>query len=143
MKKYFFFLFFSCVNTIALTLPHAIAFPRSTASNPVKKIVREIAKSNIYKFTPSADNSDTRSVWDRRYEELRKSASVEELTQLATKHKNAVVRLYAFRALVTRLKNIPGAIIDQIRNDSTVVSTLQNNKAGQSPVNKIALSFLY
>lgn len=68
---------------------------------------------------------------------------MEELTKLATKHKNAVVRLYAFQSLVLKLKDIPKAIIDQFKNDATMIDTLRGDITDKSPVNKIAVTFLY
>ena len=114
-----------------------------TAYDPVKKIVKEIAKSNIYEFTPTTENDVSKSQQNKRYEALLKTASVEELTNLATKHKNAVVRLYAFQALVLKLKDIPKEIIDQFNNDATMVDTLRGDIADKTPVNKISVTFLY
>lgn len=125
-----------------MSLPGQNIFSK-TASDPVKKIVKEIAKANIYEFTPTTENDVSKSQQNKRYEVFLKTASVEELTNLATKHKNAVVRLYAFQALVLKLKDIPKEIIDQFKNDATMVDTLRDDIADKTPVNKIAVTFLY
>jgi hypothetical protein len=142
MKKYLFLLIFGLITNFTMALPGHNTF-LNPASDPVKKIVKEIAKSNIYEFTPTTGNDISKSQQNKRYEALLKTASVEELTNLATKHKNAVVRLYAFQALVLKLKDIPKEIIDQFKNDATMVDTLRGDIADKTPVNKISVTFLY
>jgi hypothetical protein len=74
---------------------------------------------------------------------LLKAASTEELTNLATKHKNPVVRLYAFNALVQKLKDVPVAIVEQFRNDATIIVVSKNGASGKAPLNSVAEGLLY
>ncbi len=118
-------------------------FNKISVSDPIKKMVKEIAKSNVYEYPVSAGFPGTTSEQNIRYEELLKAADNNDLIKLATTHKNAVVRLYAYRAIVQKMKEIPKDILDQFNKDTSEVNTLRNGIADKTTVNKIAGSFLY
>lgn len=108
---------------------------------PVKKIIKRIAKDNVYVVTPM--NSKVVSDQELNYVDLLKIASIEELTQLAADHKNAVVRLYAFRALMESVKDAPKYIFEQFMNDKTPVKVIEGTRTETKPLNSIANGFLY
>jgi thiamine biosynthesis lipoprotein ApbE len=54
-----------------------------------------------------------------------------------------MVRLYAFRALVAKQKDIPKNIIDLILNDNETVNIKDGDKVAKVPLNSIAKGFLY
>lgn len=116
-------------------------FSTTINENPVKKIVKRIEKENVYVVTPM--NSKNISDQERNYVDLLKTASIEELTQLAAEHKNAVVRLYAFRALMESVKDAPRHIFEQFMNDTTPVKVINETRSETKPLNSIANGFLY
>ncbi len=118
-------------------------FNNIPASDPVKKIVKEIEKANIYEYTATVGFAGTASQQNIHYEELLKTASTDELIKLATKNKNAVVRLYAYRAIVQKFKEVPKDILNQFNNDTSVVNTLRGCIAEKTTVKVIAESLLY
>lgn len=143
MNNYILLLLFCFLNSFNLASLKKNETFKTADSDPVKKIVREIAKSNVYEISASVGYSGTPSKQNIRYLELVKSASIDQLTQLATKNKNAVVRLYAFKALVNKLKDVPQQIIDQFRNDKTVIIVLKGDIPNKTQLNIIAEGCLY
>ncbi len=143
MNKYIFLLLFCFGIHFISASPKKNETFKTMDSDPVKKIVREIAKSNVYEMPATPGYSGTPSQQSIRYRELVKSASIDQLTELATKNKNAVVRLYAFNALVSKLKDVPQEIIDQFRNDKTIIIVLNGDVANKTPLNIVAERCLY
>ncbi len=143
MKKYWLLIIFCYANNFLTASASNIPLNKIINSDPVKKIAKEIAKANVYEYPVNAGVAGTVSQQNIRYEELLKTATNDDLIRLATKHKNAVVRLYAYRAIVQRLKEIPKDILEQFNNDTSIVITLRGNVSGKTSVNKIAESFLY
>jgi hypothetical protein len=141
MHKFLFLLIFSFGNNFAKS--STINYSEKSSSDPIKKIVREMAKSNVYEISNAAGYAGSRSQQSSRYDQLLKAASTEELTSLATKHKNPVVRLYAFNALVQKLKDVPVAIVEQFRNDATIIVVSKNGASGKAPLNSVAEGLLY
>ena len=123
--------------------PGTNEFSKTTASDPLKKIVKEIAKSNIYEYPTTAGIAGNSPKQNIRFEELLKTADNDELVKLATKNKNPVVRLYAYRAIVQKFKEVPKDILDRFNNDTSLVNTIRGGVADKKPVNIIAASFLY
>jgi hypothetical protein len=142
MGKYFFLLVF-CFTGNFLFVPAKASIPAETNANPIKKIVKEIAKSNVYEISTTTGYRRTPSQQSARYKQLLQIASIGDLTQLATKNKNAVVRLYAFNGLVNKLKEVPKEIVDQFRNDTTMIDVLNGDLANKVPLNKVASGLLY
>ncbi len=116
-------------------------FSQRINETPVKKIVKKIAKANVFVVTPL--NSKNVSEQELNYRDLLKTSSIEELTQLAAEDKSAVVRLYAFRALMESVKDVPQNIFTQFRNDSTAINVIDGTRAETKPLNSIANGFLY
>lgn len=143
MKKYLFLAIFCCMNNLMIASPKINNFFKTTNSDPVKRIVKEIAKSNIYDYITTAGIAGTLSKQNILFDELLKTADNEDLIKLATKNKNAVVRLYAYRAIVQKFKEVPKDILDQFNNDTSPVNTMRGGITDKKPVNVIAASFLY
>ena len=137
MKKYWFFLAFCCIHNVVIAASKTNATFKTASADPVKRIVREIAKSNVFELPAS------HTLQNARYLQLSETASVDELIKIATKNKNAVVRLYAYQAIVQKLTEVPPDIFEQFDHDTSIVATLRGNIPGRSTVNKIAASFLY
>lgn len=142
MKKYLLLIIFWSAGNFIMASPKSIFFTKTTASDPVKKIVKAIAKSNVYDLSATNNSAQANSPQNLRYEKLLNTATTEKLTELA-KNKNAVMRLYAYKALINKIKNIPKEMVDQFNNDTTVINTINGNTAGQAPLNSIARGFLY
>ena len=141
MRKYLLLFLFCGANFfITVSAKDNIA---SYGSRPLNKVVREIAKLNVFDYSANAATDKKASLQSSRYHELLKTAGTDDLVRLASKHKNAVVRLYAYRAIVEKLKEIPKNILDQFNNDSTMVNTTRDGVAGKATVKKIAGSLLY
>ena len=142
MKKYLLLIIFCYAGNFILASQKSNLFTKTTASDPVKKIVKTIAKSNVYDLS-AINITHPNSPKNLRYEELLNIATAEKLTELATKNKNAVVRLYAYKALINKVKNIPKEIVDQFNNDATIINTINGDTAGKAPLNSIAKGLLY
>lgn len=137
-----FFVFNSGYQVADVFLPNEeILFSTTIQETPVKKIIKRIEKVNMYIVTPV--NSKNISDQERNYVDLLRNASIEELTQLASEHKNAVVRLYAFRALMESVKDAPKHIFEQFMNDTTPVKVIHETRSETKPLNSIANGFLY
>lgn len=114
---------------------------RYYVADPVKKIAREMAKANVYE-AEKIENSAAESPQNFRYTQLLEKASAQQLTELA-KNKNAVVRLYAFKAMVNTMKEVPADIVQSFRNDDTIIEVKSGNSVEKKPVHSIAEGFLY
>jgi hypothetical protein len=143
MYKYIFLIIFCLAGNCTIALQKTSFSIKTTASDPVKKIVKAMTKSNVYDVTPAPENSDVVSQQNLLYEDLLKMAAPERLTKLATQNKNAIVRLYAYKALIHKIKNIPKEMVDQFRNDTTLINTINGNKTSKVPLNSIANGLLY
>ncbi|MEO5649177.1 MAG: hypothetical protein ABIR03_04540 [Ginsengibacter sp.] len=143
MKKYLFPILFCFMGNCIMAAPKKISLTKPTSPDPVKKIVKAIAKANVYELRAVNNIAKPATQQSLRFQDLLKVATVENLTKLATKNKNAVVRLYAYKALINKLKDIPIDVVHQFNNDTTLVHTLEGDTAGQVPLNSIAKGLLY
>lgn len=112
-------------------------------SNPIKKVVREMARSNVYEIINMDASAQTNSAQSGRYQQLLKTATTQQLINLAKENKNAIVRLYAFRALVNNLKEVPVEIVEKFRNDATLIEVKHGDVIEKKPLHSIASGFLY
>lgn len=148
MKKYFLLLLIICYSHASIASQCTIAgnnffFYKPTDGNPLKKIVKEIAKANLYDATRTTDNKNAFSKQETNYQELLKAATPEQLTELATSSINAIVRLYAFRALMEKVKRTSENVYNQFTNDKTLIKVINGNIAEMKPLNTISNGFLY
>ena len=115
----------------------------SVNDTPLKKIVRRIAKANVYVVTSLNGSEKAVSDQELNYQNLLKVASPEELSDLAASDKNAIVRLYAFKALMETVKDAPKNIFEQFMNDATPVKVINGSRSEMKPLNSISNGFLY
>jgi len=106
----------------------------------VKEIATEIAKHNIYE-SAIIGFAATQSTQNMRLNQLVMIASDNQLYSLA-KHSNAVVRLYALMAIVTRNLAISPELKDQFYKDRSIVVTLQGCVINKSSVDVISKMIL-
>ena len=118
-------------------------YPEKNAGDPVAKVVRSIARVGVYETVAYAAAHDENNKQTQNKVDLIKMASVEKLTELVRRHKKAIVRLYAFEALVQKQKIIPKEIIDRVINDNEMVTIFDGNTSSKKPVKSIAAGFLY
>lgn len=129
-----------------LLLGCVFSFSETKAINqedPVAKIVRSIARANVYETAANGASRNTIHQQNQNKIDLAKVASIEKLTQLVLRHKRAIVRLYAFEALVQKQKNIPKEIIDHVINDDGMITVFDGNTSVKRPLNSIAAGLLY
>lgn len=110
-------------------------------TSSLKHLLRDIARENVYQASPLAGPSQKTAHQYFRYEKL-KSAAAFDLLQIAHSHSNAVVRLYAFRALTNKMDDIPGELALQFKQDNTLVLYQRGHRTEKLPVNVIANGFL-
>ena len=112
-------------------------------ADPIKKIAKEIAKTNIYEYTTSFQKDAVLPDQMNRYLLLKQLASSERLISIIKKDRNGVLRLYAYMALVSSLKSIPADILQIMNSDQTIVQTNHGNISGSETVATIARTFLF
>jgi hypothetical protein len=89
----------------------------------IKKIVEAIAEENVLK-SKGVGIAGTRTEQWERFEKLQNEATAEELVEL-TDHPNAVVKCYAFQALVTRKQADVFSVLVEHLTDMATVNTFQ------------------
>lgn len=148
MKKYCILLLIICCNHVTRASSNTVGgnkffTSKTTNENPLKKIVRKIAKANVFDATPIANNGKVISEQEINYRDLLNTASPEQLIDLATNDKNAVVRLYAFRALMEKVKSAPDNLYQQFKNDNTGIKVINGKISERKPLSAISNGFLY
>jgi hypothetical protein len=117
--------------------------PSKPNADPIKKVLKEMAKTNIYEYSTTFKKDAVLPEQMNRYTMLKEMASPERLISIVKKDKNAVVRLYAYMALVSSLKSVPADVLQQMNGDQTIVQTNHENISGSETVATIAKTFLY
>lgn len=117
--------------------------PNTPNADPIKKVVKEMAKTNIYEYSTTFIKDAVLPAQINRYALLKQMASPERLISIIKKDKNGVVRLYAYMALVSSLKSVPADVLQQMNGDQTMVQTNHENTSGSETVATIARTFLY
>lgn len=124
---------------------HASGFQKSdgkTDSNKINKILKEIAAFNVFEASNTVgDTGKPSPQWDR-YKKLAAIATPFDLLQIANTNSNAVVRLYAFKALAERMDNLPAEIAEKFKNDDTIVLYQTGDIVQKFSVKYIANGFL-
>lgn len=146
LKKYCLLLLIICcyhVPIAAANKSSGTVFSKIKKETPLKKIIKKIAKANIYDATPVVSNHKVISEQEINYQELLNTASPEELIDLATNDKNAVVRLYAFRAIMEKVKSAPQNLYLQFANDDTTIKVINGTITSKKPISTISNGFLY
>ena len=126
--------------SILLMLTAFISFGQKP--NLLNFTVNEIAKYNIYETTNTVGYANVISKQYQRFELLISLATEEQLTNLATHNKNAIVRLYALQALKRKKINISSVMRQQFQNDITIVETLEGCLGDKKSVHMLAMQEL-
>ncbi len=132
---------FIAVNSYSLqkhTFFIQMNFSQMQFSDSIAAIVKKLSKHNIFE-SATVGFAGVSSEQYKLYEKLSNTASQNELIDLATSNKNAVVRLYAVRALIKR-NGITPDIGKQFKNDESMVSTLYGCVGGKAMVKEIFMS---
>ena len=114
----------------------------SIAPSPIKKIVRTLAKGNIFILHMPVQPSPIVAVQQENYTQLEQIATSAELETLILQNKNAVVRLYAFKALAKQMENIGENIMQVINKDSSEIAYFNRDKKEKARLNILAQNFL-
>jgi hypothetical protein len=99
-------------------------YAQKQADTPLKTAIQEMADHDLYETSRTVGFAGTASKQYQRFQQFLSVATEQQLTELAARHKNAVVRLYAFQALKKKKADIPAGLWEQFINDGTAVSTL-------------------
>ena len=148
MKKYFFLFFIISCFHFSIASPNGsrfqnISLNKTTNANPLKKLIKQLAKANVFDATPLRVSNKVVSEQESLYKELINLATPDQLTEMATSNKNGVVRLYAFRALMEKVKDAPGNVLQQFMNDTTLIRVINGSSSEMKPMNSISNGFLY
>lgn len=104
-----------------------------------KKLIADIAETNVY--APDALAKAGQLIQVKRGDLLKKESPY-ELLKICMENPNAVVRLYAFKALAEKMDNLPAEAVLKFRNDNTPVNIQSHKGEKQLPVWQIANGFL-
>ena len=124
----------------------AISTPGNTQEQivpkPIRKIVKALAKANLFVLNKSEQPSLLVTEQEKNYLLLSRLATSNELEDLIRTHKNAVVRMYAFKALTTQVHDIPASTMTIINNDTTTIECINRDKTERVELKKVAQNFL-
>jgi hypothetical protein len=116
---------------LLLAVPWCHAQEQKLAS--IEPIIRQMEANNSYQSATLG----VKGVKSKQYvcfEQLAQQAKAEELLDLAETHPNAVVRLYAYKALKQRAIFIPASLTQKLKRDRTIVSTFIGCARGRNSV---------
>jgi hypothetical protein len=108
------------------------------SDDPLQTVIQEIARQDVYEVSRTVGFAGALSKQYQRFQQLSSLATEQQLTELAVRHKNAVVRLYAFQALKKRKVDIPDGLSEQFMNDRSVVMTLNGCVGDKVTVSELA-----
>lgn len=113
-------------------------FGQKETNHSMKRIVSAMAKNDVYEVSYTVGFAGSVSKQYLRFKQLLSLATEQQLTYLAAKNKNAVVRLYALQALRRKHANIPNILLEQFQNDKTIVTTQNGCNGDKETVNELA-----
>ena len=145
LSKVIFLLIMTCfvINTInAKGFSSTESLKEQPVPKPIRKIVKEIAKANTFVLRDPAQASPLTNSLQENYLVLSKLATSGELENLIKTHKNAVVRLYAFKALTTQVHDIPDSIMSIINNDTSIIDSINRDKKEKKELKVLVQNFL-
>jgi hypothetical protein len=108
--------------SILLVVANSV-FGQKNKSDSFEVLVHQIASANVYEMSYTIGYKGSVSKQHLRFEQLLLIATDSQLLQLASKHTNGVVRLYAYQALKKRKSLIPQTVVQQFKNDVQKVIT--------------------
>lgn len=94
--------------------------------NELKNILKQISVTNVYELSNTIGFAGTPSHQLILLDSLLDNSSIEFLLNNALHHKNAVVRLYCYKALLIKNVIIPPILSNQFCKDHTEVSAISN-----------------
>lgn len=109
---------------------------------PIRKIVKAIAKGNVFVLHEPEQASPLVTKLGENYFLLSKLATSYELEDLIRTHKNPVVRMYAFKALTTQVRDIPETIMNIINNDTASIKCINREKTDNVELKDLVQNFL-
>lgn len=121
-----------------LVLAHMMATSQNNKGYTIKNFVNEMAAIDIYERSATVGYTGSASRQLELFKKLRSLASENELTELASNHKDAVVRLYAFHALKEKTKNVSQTLVKKFEADNTEVVTLTGCLGDKKSVRRLA-----
>jgi hypothetical protein len=104
----------------------------------LKAVIAGIAISNVYEVSYTVGFVGTVLQLYHRFRQLPSIATDQWLTDLATQHMNAVVRLYALQAIKQRHTNISDSLPEQFQNNKTIAMTLNGCNGNKKTVSEVA-----
>lgn len=136
MKLILLTLFISFATLSARANNHGTSHTQDSIT--VKKLLADIAKDNAFQ-SDVIFNEQTPQM--KRGQILGRQSPF-DLLKICMENSNAVVRLYAFKALAEKMDNLPRELVSKFRNDSTLVTFQTIHGNTQIPVSQIANGFL-
>lgn len=109
---------------------------------PIRKIVQEISKANVFVLHEPEQPSPLVRDLEKNYFLLSRLATSSELENLIRTHKNAVVRMYAFKALTTQVYNISAEIMAIVNNDATTINCINRDVTEKAQIKNLVQNFL-
>lgn len=124
--------------SIQATASHSDNPEPARDSITIKKLIADIASENTFEV---ASAYHPQSLQTKRALLLDKQGAF-DLLKLCMENSNAVVRLYAFKALADKMDNMPKELVEKFQKDQTKVTikTLKGNI--ERPVWQVANGFL-
>lgn len=123
-------------------MPTPVNMSEQPVPKPIRKIVKAIAKANVFVLQIPEQSSPMVTELEKNYFLLSKLATSNELEELIRTHKNAVVRMYAFKALTTQVHDIPASIMNSINNDAATIECINRDKTENVELKNLAQNFL-
>ena len=114
------------------------SFGQRQSDDSLATVVKEIANNNVYEVSYTVGIAGAISSQLQRFDLLLSLSTNDQLLNLATHNKNAVVRLYAFQALKHKKIEIPTALNQQFQNDKTIVEMLNGCVGDKKSVSTLA-----
>ena len=130
------------MNDVGAKPAPANSYYEQPIPKPIRKIIKAIEKANVFVLQKPEQTSPLITDLEENYFLLSKLATSDELEGLIRTHKNAVVRLYAFKALTTQVHNIPGVTMDIINNDRAIIACIKGDKTENVELRILAQNFL-
>lgn len=123
---------------ILLSATTVCCFGQKQTNDCLKAVVTAIANSNVYEVSYTVGFAGTVSKQYLRFKQLLSIATDQQLRDLATQNKNAVVRLYALQALKQKHANIADCLLKQFQHDKTIIITLDGCNGDKRTVSELA-----
>jgi hypothetical protein len=125
-----------------LLLTRQTSFGQTAVNDSLNLIIAEMDSSNTYEMSYTVGFAGRVSQQYLRMQKIAEMASAQELNNLAASHQNAVVRLYALRAIKFIKYPVPEIIVQRFLNDHSKVTVLNGCFGGSKKVSTLAKDIL-